>query len=68
MDIQFDAFKTVVAKQIAQYNLALNGFKDALKTFSDGVDQRFKKLERLPCMKIETIFNEKEVKKLLKLI
>lgn len=68
MEIQITAFKQVVAKQIAEYNTALNGFKTALIEFSKKTDERFKKLERKPCMAIETIFDEEQINKLLSLI
>lgn len=64
----FTAFKQATALQLKVWSTGMTKMSETMKVMSKGIDERFKILEKKPCMKIKTIFTEKEVQKLLKLV
>lgn len=62
---QFTAYKTAVAEQLKQFSVGLNNIAKSFNTMSKGVDERFKLVEKKPCMSIKTVLTEKELKSII---
>lgn len=64
----FLGLKMGFAQQIGETRKAIEQLGGLISTVAKAVDQKVAKLETKPCMAINTIFTEEQVKKLLKLI
>ena len=64
----FDAFKKATALQLKTWSIGMEKMAQTMRIMSKGIEERFILLEEKPCMKIKTIFTEKQAKKLIKLI
>lgn len=63
----FIAFKQATALQLKNWSVGMEKMSSTMKIMSKGIDERFKILEKKPCMNIATTFTEEESQKLLKL-
>ncbi len=65
MEKDIKSFQNATALQLKTFSegmtASLNKLGDAYNTMSKGVDERFKVLERKPCMEIESILTEGEL-------
>lgn len=64
----FLGLKAGFATQIGETRKAIEQLGGLISTVAKAVDKKLEFMEHKPCMKIKTIFTDKQIKKLLELI